>query len=48
MTLIKDCRLDICCALKTLHIEIVEKAGTKLADLITNANPWRGKDCART
>ena len=29
------------------RLKIVEKAGTKLADLITQSNPWKGQDCAR-
>ena len=26
---------------------IVERCGTKLADLLTKSNPWKGKDCLR-
>ena len=28
-------------------IKIVERAGTKLQDLITKADPWKGLDCQR-
>ena len=28
-------------------IKIVERTGTKLQDLLTRANPWKGSDCER-
>ena len=28
-------------------VKIVERTGTKLQDIITKANPWKGKDCER-
>ena len=29
------------------RLKIVEQAGTKLQDLLTSSNPWKGKDCER-
>ena len=29
-------------------LKIVERAGTKLEDLLTKSNPWQGIDCGRT
>ena len=29
-------------------VKIIERAGVKLQDILTTANPWRGDDCLRT
>ena len=29
------------------RLKIVERAGTKLEDVLVKADPWRGQDCAR-
>ena len=29
-------------------IKIVERTGTKIQDILTKANPWKGQDCQRT
>ena len=29
------------------RLKIVERSGTKLKDLLTTSNPWRGEDCGR-
>ena len=29
-------------------VKIIERAGTKLQDLLTRSNPWKGSDCMRT
>ena len=29
-------------------LKIVERAGSKLEDLLTRSNPWRGQDCGRS
>ena len=28
-------------------LKVVERAGSKLVDLLTSSNPWKGKECAR-
>ena len=30
-----------------IRVKIVEKAGTKLIDMLHKADPWQGKDCGR-
>ena len=33
--------------LTNTRIKIVERTGTKIQDLLTRSNPWKGHDCER-